>query len=324
MALAAKSASYGGHPMSRLNLAVIGYGHMSANTYCPLLHDVSDRIALSSLVEPDEQRRSAAMNTYAFGAAFGEVGEMLSRQRPDAALVLTPAATHYEIIGPLLEAGVDVYTEKPDTPDLAQARALVDLAQKHGTVYQVGQNWLFMTALVRAKEFLGDRPVDFAHVEKSKTVRRTDAAYLLDDGLHVLSPLLWLAGDVAEVLGVVHVPQRLLAAQFRLASGGAAHLVQHVDSGYWVERFLLHAEGRSLNVSTPDSVELYESGQQVGGSHVGRMEMLFRTPELLGFRDALAHFLDCVQSRQEPRGSARSLLRVHEVMAEVFRVAGIE
>jgi predicted dehydrogenase len=218
---------------------------------------------------------------------------------------------------------VDVYTEKPDTPDLAEARELVALAERGARVYQVGQNRLFMAALMRAKDFLGDRPVDFAHVEKSKTIRRTDAAYLLDDGLHVLSPLLWLAGDVTEVQSVVHLPARLLAAQLRLATGGAASLVQHVDSGYWVERFQLHAQERSANVLTPDTVELYESGKQVGESHVGRMQTIFATPELLGFKAAVAHFLDCVASRQEPRGSARSLLRVHEVMAEVFRLGGI-
>jgi virulence factor len=307
----------------RIRLAIIGYGHMSENTYCPLLHTFADRVELAALVEPDEQRRQAALRTYAFAHGYDEVGEMLAAGKPDAALVLTPAPTHYEIIGLLLEAGVDVYTEKPDTPDLPQARELVALAARHERVYQVGQNRLFMTALVRAKEFLGERPVDFAHVEKSKTIRRTDAAYLLDDGLHVMSPLLWLAGEVAEVLSVVHVPQRLLAAQLRLASGGAAHLVQHVDSGVWVERFLLHAAGRSAHVFSPDLVELHADGQQVGNSHVGRVPMLFATAELLGFRDAVAHFLDCLQSRQEPRGSARSLLRVHEVMAEVFRLGGI-
>jgi len=310
--------------MARINLAVIGYGHMSANTYCPMLHTFADRISLSALVEPDEQRREAALQTYAFARGYSEVGEMLDAGRPDAALVLTPASTHYAIIAPLLEAGVDVYTEKPDTPELAQARELVALAEAKHRVYQVGQNRLFMTALTRAKEFLGDAPVDFIHVEKSKTIRRTDAAYLLDDGLHVMSPLLWLAGDIAEVLSVVHVPERLLAAQFRLASGGAAHLVQHVDSGVWLERFLLHAAGRSANILSPDLVELHADGQQVGNAHVGRVPLLFATADLLGFKAAVAHFLDCVETRQEPRGSAKSLLRVHEVMAEVFRLGGIE
>jgi len=309
--------------MSRIRLAVIGYGHMSAGTYCPLLHHVADRVELSGLVEPDETRRQQALATYAFAAGYASLDALLAADRPTAALVLTPAPTHYELIGQLLAAGVDVYTEKPDTPDLAHARELVALAERHGRVYQVGQNRLFMSALVRAQEFLGATPVDYAHVEKSKTIRRTDAAYLLDDGLHVLSPLLWLAGDVSEVTSVVHVPQRLVAAQFRLASGGAASLVQHVDSGYWEERFLLHGPGRSVNVHSPETVECYADGQPVGGRHVGRVPLLFATASLLGFRDAVSHFLDCVESRQEPRGSARSLLRVHEVMAEVFRQGGI-
>lgn len=309
--------------MPRLRLAVIGYGNLSRHTYCPLLHHFADRVELWALAEPDEERRQAAAATYAFARTWPGVAQMLQAGVPDAAVVLTPAATHYEVIGPLLEAGVDVYTEKPDTPDLAQARELVALAERGGRIYQVGQNRLFMTALVRAKEFLGEAPVDYAHVEKSKSIRRTDAAYLLDDGLHVLSPLLWLAGDVAEVASVVHVPERLLAAQLRMASGGAASLVQHVDSGYWEERFLLHGPGRSVNVHSPETVELYADGEQVGGDHVGRVPLLFATASLLGFRDALGHFLDCVASRQEPRGSARSLLRVHEVMAEVFRQGGI-
>ena len=310
--------------MSIISVGIIGYGHMSANTYCPLLHHFAGRIQLAALVEMDEQKRLAAMQTYAFERSFATVEEMLADGQPDAALVLTPAHTHYEIIGPLLEAGVDVYTEKPDTPDMTQAQELVALAERHGRVYQVGQNRLFLRALVQAKEFLGDSTVDFAHVEKSKTIRRTDASYLFDDGLHVMSPLMWLAGDVAEVESVVHVPQRLLAAQFRLVSGGAANLVQHVDSGVWLERFMLHAPERSVNVLSPDTVELYESGRQAGSSHVGRVPMFFATADLLGFKAAVAHFWDCVESRQEPRGSAKSLLRVHEVMAEVFRRGGIE
>lgn len=309
--------------MSRINLAIIGYGHMSETTYCPLLHYLADRVNLVGLVEPDEHKRAAALRTYAFAGGYGEVGEMLAEARPDAALVLTPAATHYDIIGPLLEAGVDVYTEKPDTAELVHARELVDLAQRQQRVYQVGQNRLFMAALTRAKDFLGDGPVDFILAEKSKTIRRTDADYMFDDSIHVMSPLLWLAGDVAEVLSVTHVPERLVTAHFRLASGGAAQLVRHVDSGTWVERFLLHAEGRTVNINVPDAVELCAGGQQQGEAHVGRVKMLFGTAELLGFRDALAHFLDCVGNREEPRGSARSLLRVHEIMDEVFAQGGI-
>lgn len=309
--------------MEPVNLAIVGYGSMSSRTYCPLLHAFADRIRLAAIVEPDATRRAEACRTYAFGASYPSVTELLDNAPPQAALVLAPAAHHADLIRPLLKAGVDVYTEKPDTYPIAVARELVDLARERGLVYQVGQNRLFMTALTRAKDFLADTPVDFIHAEKSKTVRRTDPEYLFDDGIHVMSPLLWLAGEVDEVLSAVHIPQRMLSAHFKLASGGAANLVMHGDDGFWVERFLVHAQGRSVNLSIPDSIECYSNGEAVGNSHVGRMNVLFNQASLMGFQAAVSHFLDCVQTRNEPLGSAASLLRVHELMNQVFTLAGI-
>ncbi len=309
--------------MPAIKLAVIGYGFMSRQTYCPLLHAFSGRVELAALVEPDEQRRHEALQTYAFDAGLSSVEELLAGGRPDAALVLVPAAFHADVIRPLLDAKVDVYTEKPDTWKLSEAEELVALASAKGRVYQVGQNRLFMTAIQKARSFFADTPVDFIAVEKSKKVLTTDAEYLLDDGIHVLSPLMHLAGDITEVLGAVHVENRLLSAHFRLASGGAGTLTQHVDAGYWVERFQMHGPQKSSNIITPDHVELYQGQEQVGGNSVGRLPMLFDPASLLGFREAVGHFLDCVESRAEPIGSAASLLRVHEVMNEVFAMAGI-
>ncbi len=309
--------------MKPIELAVIGYGHMASAVYCPLLNTYTDRVRLGGLVEPDDVRRARACASYAFAGAHASVAELLDEARPQAALVLTPAQYHADVIRQLLAAGVDVYTEKPDTYSLAVARELVDLARERQCVYQVGQNRLFMTAIVRARDFLADATVDFIHAEKSKTVRRTDPEYLLDDGIHVLSPLLWLGGDVAEVLSAVHVPGRMLSAHFRFASGGAGALLMHGDAGYWVERFVAHAACHSINVMVPDTVELYREGQAVASGSVGRMKLLFDPASLNGFQAAVAHFLDCVESRAEPLGSAASLLRVHEVMNEVFTQAGI-
>ncbi|MEN6642777.1 MAG: Gfo/Idh/MocA family oxidoreductase [Armatimonadia bacterium] len=309
--------------MEPVDLAVIGYGSMSSRTYCPLLHTLVDRVRLGGLVEPDETRRAEACRTYAFSSSHASVAELLDNAPPQAALVLAPAEYHADLIRPLLQAGVDVYTEKPDTYPLAVARELVELARERRLIYQVGQNRLFMTALTRAKDFLADTPVDFIHVEKSKTVRRTDPGYLFDDGIHVMSPLLWLAGEVDEVLSAVHIPQRMLSAHFKLASGGAANLVMHGDDGYWVERFLIHAQGRSVNISAPDTIECYANGEAAGSNHVGRMNLLFNQASLMGFQAAVSHFLDCVETREEPLGSAASLLRVHELMNQVFTLAGI-
>ncbi|MFO7946527.1 MAG: Gfo/Idh/MocA family oxidoreductase [Armatimonadota bacterium] len=310
--------------MAHIKLAVVGYGNMARNSYMPILHSVCDTIQLAALVEPDSAAVRDAATTYSFQNTYDDVGTMLADMVPDAAMVLVPAQYHYDVIFPLLEAGVDVYTEKPDTPKLDDARELVALAEKNNCIYQVGQNRLFMECLQRAENFFTDTPIDFAHVEKSKSYPNTSPEYLFDDGIHVVSPLLWMTGGVEEVLSARVVPDRLLSAHFGLSSGGAATLTMHSDAGYWVERFLLHGQEKSANVITPDIAELHEDGMQMGDQHVGRNATLFRPATLMGFQGAVEHFLECCESRQEPIGSARSLLQVHELMNEVFRKAGLQ
>ena len=300
--------------MPRIRLAVIGYGNRSRQTYCPLLHSLSDRIELSALVEVDEGRRAQAMGVYAFGepSLGGDAQRRAARRCAGAGAGGIPRRGHLA----LLLAGVDVYTEKPDTWKLAEARELVTLGAEEGCVYQVGQNRLFMATIRRAREFFADTPVNHIAVEKSKRVAPAGPEYFLDDGIHVLSPLMHLAGDISEVLSAVHVPGRVLSAHFRLATGGSGVLTQHVDAGYWVERFQLHGAGKSANIITPDVLELYDEQQQVGSSPWAAPAAV-RPGRPDGLPEAVTHFLDCAESRREPVGSTASLLRVHEVMNEV-------
>jgi len=60
--------------------------------------------------------------------------------RPDGVevvAVVTPNATHVEIAGAFVEAGVDVICEKPLATDLADARRLAALVERHGVVCAV-------------------------------------------------------------------------------------------------------------------------------------------------------------------------------------------
>jgi UDP-N-acetylglucosamine 3-dehydrogenase len=56
----------------------------------------------------------------------------------DGAVVVTPAQTHYDLCREFLEAGKDVFVEKPITLHSKDARALADLAEEHKRILQVG------------------------------------------------------------------------------------------------------------------------------------------------------------------------------------------
>ena len=66
----------------------------------------------------------------------------------DAAVVVTPAHSHYELCRDLLEAGKDIFVEKPITLKSADARELTELARRNGLILQVGHIFRFDPASV--------------------------------------------------------------------------------------------------------------------------------------------------------------------------------
>jgi len=61
----------------------------------------------------------------------------------DAAVVVTPAPTHFDMCRELLEMGKDVFVEKPITLVSSDAKKLAELAEKSGLVLQVGHIFRF-------------------------------------------------------------------------------------------------------------------------------------------------------------------------------------
>ncbi len=64
----------------------------------------------------------------------------------DAVVVATPAQSHFELCRAFLEAGKDVFVEKPITMRSAEALQLVELADRRGRILQVGHIFRFDTA----------------------------------------------------------------------------------------------------------------------------------------------------------------------------------
>jgi predicted dehydrogenase len=64
----------------------------------------------------------------------------------DAAVVVTPAQTHYPLVKSLLQMGKDVFVEKPITLISNEARELAELAQSKARILQVGHIFRFDTA----------------------------------------------------------------------------------------------------------------------------------------------------------------------------------
>src|SRR5207249_4764632 len=75
-------------------------------------------------------------------------------QEVDCAVVATPTTTHFAVANELIESGRDVMVEKPVTAEVEEGKRLVELAQKHNRILQVGHVERYNPAIVAAVPLL--------------------------------------------------------------------------------------------------------------------------------------------------------------------------
>jgi predicted dehydrogenase len=154
--------------------------------------------------------------------SYTDARAMLCELRPDVVHVTTPAQSHFPLGQLCLEAGANVYLEKPFTVNTAEADALMALAETRGLKLTVGHNLQFCSEALRMRElvrggFLGGPPV---HIESIQCFSHNDPVYgkaLLGDRTHWVRKL---PGSLLQNLishGIARIVEFLSGDQFRIS-----------------------------------------------------------------------------------------------------------
>ena len=179
--------------MKKLRLAVAGAGQFGRN-HCRVIHEC-ERAELAAVVDIDPARASDAAALYgaqAFTGAAGIAGVV------DAAVVAVPTSVHEEVAGTLMAAGIDVLVEKPITPDTDAATRLIDAAERHGRILQVGHLERFNPAVVEL-ERRTRLPLFFEiHRMNAFSPRNLDVDVVLDLMIHDVDIVLALTKEIGR------------------------------------------------------------------------------------------------------------------------------
>ncbi|MDA1340631.1 MAG: Gfo/Idh/MocA family oxidoreductase [Verrucomicrobia bacterium] len=159
--------------------------------------------------------------------AFASLAEMV--EAVDAASIVTPTMTHLAIAEPFLKRGKHVLVEKPMAMDTAEARKLVDLAEKHGAKLAVGHVERFNPVLAALEERLGRPRFIEAHRLSPYPGRSTDIGVVMDLMIHDLEIILHLVRSPVTSVDAVGVPvlskgEDIANARIRFANGCVANL----------------------------------------------------------------------------------------------------
>ena len=191
-----------------LRVAVAGAGAFGRN-HLRVYHELEtagEGVALAAAVEPDAERAAAVEEKYGI-PVFATVEELLAADlRLDAASVAVPTVHHASVATELLEAGLDLLVEKPLAATLAEADALVALAEKKKKILQPGHLERFNPAVLAVQPKLR-RPMFFeAHRLSVFTPRALDVDVVLDLMIHDLDIVLTFAGSAVREVRAVGLP----------------------------------------------------------------------------------------------------------------------
>jgi virulence factor len=305
-----------------MRIAIIGLGGIAAKAYLPLLTVWEGIEVLLCSRTPATVEQLQAQ--YRLPQGTTDLDELLSWE-PQAAFVLTPSPTHRVIAGQILEAGVDVFVEKPATMRSAETQELAELAEARERVLMVSFNRRYAPLHRQARELWGDRAVGLCVLEK----HRPSAAHpdlfsnYIDDTIHVIDLLRFFCGD-GEVVGTVqHRRQgRLVGAVSTVAllGGGYGMVVTSLQAGRWTERYALHGDGTTMYLDAFSRLRLItEEGEQVWEEDYASTWKT--TLEARGFANQVAHFFECVRSRRQPLTSGWEALKTQLLLEEMVSKA---
>ncbi|MCA9771970.1 MAG: Gfo/Idh/MocA family oxidoreductase, partial [Myxococcales bacterium] len=139
--------------MTHLRAAVVGAGYLGA--YHAEKYARCEGARLVAVVDVDRARAEEVAARAAEKAGSPRAAEVFTDYRAilgevDAVSIAVPTSLHFDVARAFLESGIDVLVEKPITTTVAEADALIALADARGRVLQVGHLERFNPAIVAA------------------------------------------------------------------------------------------------------------------------------------------------------------------------------
>ena len=283
-------------------LALIGAGQFGRN-HARVIHESADA-ELVYVVDTDAARAAEVAGQYG-ALALTDARDVIGKV--DAAVVAVPTMSHEAIGCLLLENGIDVLVEKPIAPNLAAATHLIETAEGHGRVLQVGHLERFNPAVVEL-ERRATLPLFFEiHRLNIFSHRSLDVDVVLDLMIHDVDIVLALTKTEPiemRAAGVRILSPKVDIANVRMqfANGCVANLTASRVSTERVRKLRLFQPNQYLALDyTRQDLTIFTVGEEL---RIGFEKAPVTASEPLKLQ--LDAFLDAVESRKIAKCSGQT------------------
>ena len=135
----------------KYKVALIGAGMIANAGHIPAWRNLADDAEIVGVCDVDPARAQATAERHGIPHSYGDHEAMLRELAPDIVSVCTPNAYHKRYAVAALEAGANVFCEKPICTRYADARTMYDTAERVGRTLMISQTARWSANALAAK-----------------------------------------------------------------------------------------------------------------------------------------------------------------------------
>jgi predicted dehydrogenase len=315
---------------NKVKLAIVGCGGMGG-THMRRFQTLSDRVELVAAVDVVRERAESVAVQFPGIKVATDFHDVLDDV--EAVLLVLPHHLHFSVAQACLEAGKHVLLEKPMANYEVACKELIQLANAKKRVLMIAYCMRFHPLVVKMKELLDEKkygdvfqvsiwteqltryPPD--HWASSK--ERLGGGQLFSHGCHYVDLLLWFLGR--PVKGI-HMGTNLGTPW--MEREGTSNVTIEFEQGRLGYHFgTWGARGSRLRYAihahcTEGLIEADITGSKLIHIHRGEETLLLESESGKHTENEMAHFLDCIETGQQPLTDGQGSLQGLRVIWRLY------
>ena len=292
-------------------LAVVGAGYWGKN----LIRNFHELGVLKTVCDSNENTISKLKDKYPDVILEKNYSSVLADPDIKAIAIATPAVTHFDVARKAIEAGKDVFVEKPLSVSVADGEKLFSLAASCQRILMVGHILMYHPAITKLQKLIRDGELGQIQYVYSNRLNigkiRTEENILWSFAPHDISVILSLLNEMPSKVTcqggayLHHEVSDVTVSQFVFPSGVQAHIFVS-----WLHPF---KEQRLVVVGSNKMAVFDDTAEHKLILYPHKVEWKNRIPTVVKaeaqivpldasepLKNECQHFLHCINSRQQP------------------------
>ena len=316
-----------------VNIAVIGAGAWGKN-HIRVFSELP-RVRLKYICDSDPSKLAAMRKAYPQSTGVDNLQPILEDREIKGVVVASSAVSHHALTKELLLSDMDVLVEKPMALTANDAAELLEIAEKRNRILMVGHLLLYHPVVDRLKEIIASGEVGKIYYVYTQRVNlgviRQDENALLSFAPHDLSVLLYLVEDEPVMVtahGESYIQKGIEDVVFvtlRFSDGKMANIHLSWLDPHKARKITIVGSKKMLvfdDMETSEKLRIYDKGvgnvsYDTYGEYLSLRFGDVTIPNIKmvePLRAEAEHFIQCIESRREPKTSGRDGLRVVKIL----------